>query len=355
MKRNTIKLIVLSFTICLIIPSNVFADDFAELNVFIKANDKSDDYCETWSNNKNQVSIILKRIKMKLGKGFQSKFKIFLDEDPCRYYEAYYTFENDIYDKKDYYAFSLLEEGLKKTSGSNDWRVTTKSMTARIYGVVAYAKIKNFTKASYHKTIAEELMSKDALLSGSRPAMDDEFWSIYNSVKYKKPNITKKAYKYSDKINEAILEAARNGDFEKIKELVNRGANINATTDTGINVFMALNSRNVQVYEYLYEKGANINATDLFGRTALMFSSQNGDIEEVKFLIKKRVNVNQKDRDNRTAIFYAAISGEMKIVKLLVENGAVTKIVDLMNETPLSLAKKNKYKEIIKYLEKLSD
>jgi ankyrin repeat protein len=47
----------------------------------------------------------------------------------------------------------------------------------------------------------------------------------------------------------------------------------------------------------LFEKGADINEKEIYGQTALMEASYNGDCEIVKLLIKKNSNVNAIDNN----------------------------------------------------------
>jgi len=344
MKKSILKIIILFLSIT----NHLFANEFQNIDTIIKQNSNEyDSPCDSWIKNKDEVYNELKKIRNKLQSKFNDEFVNYLNKDPRRYFAAFYIFENDVLIKKDYYALFLFEEGLIKAQKQNDWRLNAEAMTARIIAVVVYAKIGNNSKASYHKTIAEELMSKDDLLSGCRPAEDNEFWEIYNSIDYKKPDIQEKKIVYSKNKNEAILEAARNGDFFKIKELINNGADINAHYSTGMNVFMTLNSDDQEVIEYCYNKGANIHAKDIISRTALMFAAQNNSMTMIKFLINKKIDINEKDNNGRTAIFYAAIGGNLDCIIVLVNNGADINIKD--NLAKLHLIMLN-YKNISKLL-----
>ena len=88
------------------------------------------------------------------------------------------------------------------------------------------------------------------------------------------------------KINEQeFRNAARRGDIEKMKQLLN--------------------------------SGVNIDATDQFGMTALMYTSSVGTIEAVDFLIKNGANVCAKHQLGGTARDMARGYDRTEVVKRL--------------------------------------
>lgn len=120
-----------------------------------------------------------------------------------------------------------------------------------------------------------------------------------------------------EKVNELLVEAAYNDDFEKLKDL---------------------------------SEVADINARDEIGYSALMRVVECGNLEATEFLIGKTADVNCADKDGITALMIAASYGELEIVKLLVEKGAEINVIDDFDKGALDYALKNKNDEIVQFL-----
>lgn len=109
-----------------------------------------------------------------------------------------------------------------------------------------------------------------------------------------------------------LIRAAKAGDTTVIKLLLERGANVKATTNAGVNaVMMAANvgtreedmtGRNktqqnaVDAITLLLAAGADINGTDTQGRTALHGAARWGLTDVVRLLHSKGANINQLDK-----------------------------------------------------------
>jgi ankyrin repeat protein len=152
----------------------------------------------------------------------------------------------------------------------------------------------------------------------------------------------------------ALVFAAREGDLESAKTLVDSGAQVNQTTEYGWTPLLtATNNRHYKLAEYLIERGANPNIANKGGWTPLYLATDNRNIEGgdypvpkpdldhldfIKFLLEHDADPNARAKDNtltRTIFtmqwFYeagatpfvrAAQSSDTVLMQLLLDYGA---------------------------------
>ena len=88
----------------------------------------------------------------------------------------------------------------------------------------------------------------------------------------------------------------------------------------------------------LIEKGANVNTTTGNGETPLHFAARGDSPKAVSLLLANGADVNAKDKDGDTPLHYAASRNHPKAVSLLLANGADVNAKDKKGRTPLDLA-----------------
>jgi ankyrin repeat protein len=154
----------------------------------------------------------------------------------------------------------------------------------------------------------------------------------------------------------ALLFAARNGDVEQGKLLLDRGANVNDTASSGVSALaLAAHSGNEPFALFLLEHGADPNAA-AGGFTALHAAILRSQVALVKALIEKGADVNSKlvkgtatrysSGDyhlngtfvGATPYWLAAKYGELEIMRILAAHGADTKAESRDGSSPLMAA-----------------
>ena len=152
-----------------------------------------------------------------------------------------------------------------------------------------------------------------------------------------------------------LMKASAKGKLEVVRELIDKGANVNAVkTKNGMTALMlASEEGHLEIVRLLIEKGANVNAaktTD--GWTALMAASQNGHLEIVKEMCERGANVNAaRTSDGWTALMAASQNGHLEIVKELCERGAnVNAATTIDGSTSLIWATTGGHFEVVKEL-----
>lgn len=147
-------------------------------------------------------------------------------------------------------------------------------------------------------------------------------------------------------INEDLLQAIKAKDIQKVKELLSRGADVNAM---GKNIFgvdnitplsLAASDGDTEIVRLLLEKGANVNFRHpLGGGTPLTDAAMPGHTEIVRLLLEKGADINAKDEYmGYTALMNAAFAGRTETMRLLVEKGAGVNDKAGDGSTPLHIA-----------------
>ena len=158
----------------------------------------------------------------------------------------------------------------------------------------------------------------------------------------------------SDKYGDtALMVAAINGQLDVVKCLVELGADLEAKDGAGRTALMMVaNWGKLDVVKCLAECGADLEAKDMHGRTALMWAATEGQIEVVKYLAECGADVNAKDEwYGETALMKAARDGNLDMVKYLVEEGAQLEVKCENCETAKEVAKNWKRYDCLKFLE----
>ncbi|MFJ5770330.1 ankyrin repeat domain-containing protein [Psychrobacillus sp. NPDC093180] len=191
-------------------------------------------------------------------------------------------------------------------------------------------------------------------------------------------------------MEQQLIAAATEGDIETVLELLEGGADINATNNQGDTAVMAATQKNnVDTVKILIEQGADIDIrnnnmdnvllysgaeglleivklaiqagadttiTNRFGGTALIPASDRGHVDIVEELLTNSdIDVNHLNNLHWTALLEAVILGDgrenyQEIVQLLVDHGADVNISDRDGVTPLEHAKRRGFKEIERIL-----
>ncbi|GAB7364952.1 hypothetical protein MBLNU230_g5737t1 [Neophaeotheca triangularis] len=146
---------------------------------------------------------------------------------------------------------------------------------------------------------------------------------------------------------EFLVEAARRGDSTLVRELLERGVDVNAQNKSSSALYIAIKNGHDEVIKQLLEGGANVNASGPYG-SALHIAIEIGSREVIKQLLERGANVDSPG-PHGSALHIAVGNGSCEIVKQLLERGAN---VDSPGPkgSALHIAVENGSREIVKQL-----
>ena len=138
-----------------------------------------------------------------------------------------------------------------------------------------------------------------------------------------------------------LVQAARSGNIQGIRELLDRGANPNIKDDYGTTALMVASIKDrVEIVELLLNRGAVPDIQDDDGDTALTLASEFGRTEIVRLLLDRGADPNIRDRYGNTALIKASYRGHTEIVRLLLDHGANPNIINNRGNTALMIAER---------------
>jgi serine/threonine-protein phosphatase 6 regulatory ankyrin repeat subunit B len=134
------------------------------------------------------------------------------------------------------------------------------------------------------------------------------------------------------------------GNLDRVKALLERGADINEPDELGWSpLYWAVSSGQTEVAGFLVARGANVQTKTKTGTTALhQIASRRQDtstntMKLAEILIAKGALVNAKDQKGSTPLHKAAQAGHKAMIELLLARGADAAIKDDNNHTALDL------------------
>lgn len=143
-----------------------------------------------------------------------------------------------------------------------------------------------------------------------------------------------------------------------VKELINRGADVNASVSNGFTpLIVAADSSDITILKALLAHHANVNAKASFdGVTALMYVGAPKEppakvLAKAELLIRYGADVNATDKAGKTALIWAAEDRMLPVVKLLLARGAHINARTKNGNTALQWARVNHDVKMVRFLQ----
>ncbi|HJS23338.1 MAG TPA: ankyrin repeat domain-containing protein [Pyrinomonadaceae bacterium] len=149
----------------------------------------------------------------------------------------------------------------------------------------------------------------------------------------------------------ALMMAVRWGHTEIVKLLLDAGAQVDARHRLGYSALMRSAGRSIpemnpprgqplpppsaEIMTLLLAKGADVNFLGRDGETALMEANS---VEKAKLLVARGAQVNTTDKEGRTALMFAVVRGDVEVVETLLQAGGDASVVNQEGATALMYA-----------------
>ena len=157
-----------------------------------------------------------------------------------------------------------------------------------------------------------------------------------------------------------LMIAVYRNDLKAAEVLIQAGADLNALDGQrydAVTIASVLNG--TAMLELVLEAGAKADqTTSPYDGTALIAAAHLGHVAVVKALIAARAPLDHVNNLGWTALIEAIVLGDggdnhLAVVKMLVEAGADVNLADASGTSPLSLARRRGYSEIVSVLERV--
>jgi uncharacterized protein len=158
----------------------------------------------------------------------------------------------------------------------------------------------------------------------------------------------------------ALVAAAYGNHVEAARLLVDAGADVNVKDNTEQSAYLIATSEvgdDPRLLELTLAHGADVDAKDSYNGTGLIRAADRGHIAILRRLLETPIDVDYVNRLGWTALLEAIILGggddrHTEVVRLLVGAGADLNLADGDGVTPLAHARRQGYSEMVTILER---
>lgn len=148
-----------------------------------------------------------------------------------------------------------------------------------------------------------------------------------------------------------LLEAAKNGNKDELKALLQKGANVNVAEGDGATALhWAAYRDDLESADLLIRAGAKVNAANDLGATPLWMACENGNEAMVRRLLAAGANPNAKLTLGETSLMVASRTGNPAVIEQLLAKGADINAHGARGQTALMWAAAEEHPEAVKAL-----
>ena len=153
-------------------------------------------------------------------------------------------------------------------------------------------------------------------------AMDNQ--QLQKELDEKMEQLKQSMQEYQEQLNADLLDAAKKGNLEQVKQLIENGADVNTTINKGFFIgatalHLAVDKGHIDIVQQLINhKDININIAPDNGGTALHWAAEKDYTEIIKILVNhKNININTAPIGHQLTALHFAVTRVAKIYKII--------------------------------------
>ncbi len=151
-------------------------------------------------------------------------------------------------------------------------------------------------------------------------------------------------------MNQHVEDAIIDEDIERLKQLMEQGANLEGQVDGWTPLLRAAYEGNTEILNYLLDQGANIDFKDQAQSTPLDWAITNNNTDIARILVERGADIEASDEDDYTPLMITVAEGNFDIVRILLDKGSNIEARDKQGKTSLILAIYEENIRMVEYL-----
>jgi len=124
-------------------------------------------------------------------------------------------------------------------------------------------------------------------------------------------------------LGQELMHSCKNGNMNKIAELLEKGANVDFRDSVGCTpLWVACWKGWTAIVRFLLDHNADLDIAKNNGATPLYIASELGNVEIVQILVDSGADIDKPMKDSSTPLYIASQHGHTDVVRFLLKNGA---------------------------------